>query len=218
MAPHSAPRRGIPIILSSPSGAGKSTLSGRLIKWDPTISFSISATTRPPRPGEQDGREYYFVSTEAFQTMVDEGAMLEHAEVFGNYYGSPLAPVEEALSQGHDVIFDIDWQGGQQIRGSALAQDLVTIFILPPSIDELEARLRRRAQDSEEVIARRMTQSRDEISHWAEYDYCIVNTDLDQSEAQLKAILTSERLKRTRQAGLVDFVRDLNTQFVERNK
>lgn len=218
MAPNLAPRRGIPIILSSPSGAGKSTLSGRLISWDPTISFSISATTRAPRPGEEDGREYYFVSTEAFHAMVDKGNMLEHAEVFGNFYGSPLAPVEEALSKGHDVIFDIDWQGGQQIRGSSLAQDLITIFILPPSIEELEERLKRRAQDSEEVITQRMTQSRDEISHWAEYDYCIINTDLDSSEAQLKAILTAERLKRTRQAGLVNFVRDLNTQFAERNQ
>jgi guanylate kinase len=211
-----ATRRGIPIILSSPSGAGKSTLSGRLIAWDPTISFSISATTRPPRPREVEGKDYYFVDRPGFEAMVAKGAMLEHAEVFDNFYGSPLAPVEAALSDGRDVIFDIDWQGGQQIRGSALAQDVVSIFILPPSISELETRLRARGQDSDEVIARRMTQSRDEISHWAEYDYCIVNHDVEDSEAQLKSILTAERLKRTRQAGLVDLVRDLNAQFSER--
>ncbi len=212
-----ASRRGIPIILSSPSGAGKSTLSGALIDWDPTISFSVSATTRQPRPGEVDGREYYFVSRDAFTEMVAGGKMLEHAEVFGNFYGSPLAPVEAALAAGRDVIFDIDWQGGQQIRGSALAQDLVSIFILPPSIDELEKRLRGRAQDSDTVIAQRMTQSRDEISHWAEYDYCIINRDIGDSSAQLKAILTAERLRRIRQSGLVDFVRDLNSQFERRH-
>lgn len=209
-------RRGIPIILSSPSGAGKSTLSGRLIAWDPTISFSISATTRAPRPREVEGQDYYFVDRPTFENMVSDSAMLEHAEVFDNLYGSPLAPVEAALTQGRDVIFDIDWQGGQQIRGSALAQDVVSIFILPPSITELENRLRARGQDSDEVIARRMTKSRDEISHWAEYDYCIVNHNIDESEAQLKAILSAERLKRTRQAGLVDLVRELNTQFSER--
>lgn len=211
-----ATRRGIPIILSSPSGAGKSTLSKLLMKWDPSISFSVSATTRKPRRGEQDGREYYFRSRDQFQKMVANGEMLEHAEVFGNFYGSPLRPVEDALQAGRDVIFDIDWQGGQQIRGSALAADLVTIFILPPSIDELEKRLRARGQDSEEVIADRMTKSAGEISHWAEYDYCIINHDIPDSEQQLKAILTAERLRRTRQSGLVDFVRDLNVQFGER--
>ncbi len=211
-----ATRRGIPIILSSPSGAGKSTLSKLLMKWDPTISFSVSATTRAPRVGEEDGREYYFRTREQFQQMVAGNEMLEHAEVFGNFYGSPLGPVEEALQAGRDVIFDIDWQGGQQIRGSALAADLVTIFILPPSIDELEKRLRARGQDSDEVIADRMTKSADEISHWAEYDYCIINHDIADSEAQLKAILTAERLRRTRQSGLVDFVRDLNVQFGKR--
>ncbi len=211
-----ATRRGIPIILSSPSGAGKSTLSKLLMKWDPTISFSVSATTRAPRVGEEDGREYYFRTRAQFQQMVAGNEMLEHAEVFGNFYGSPLGPVEEALQAGRDVIFDIDWQGGQQIRGSALAADLVTIFILPPSIDELEKRLRARGQDSDEVIADRMTKSADEISHWAEYDYCIINHDIADSEEQLKAILTAERLRRTRQSGLVDFVRDLNVQFGKR--
>jgi len=213
-----ATRRGIPIILSSPSGAGKSTLSKLLMAWDPTIKFSVSATTRAPRPREQEGREYYFRSREEFQAMVANGEMLEHAEVFGNFYGSPLAPVEASLQAGNDVIFDIDWQGGQQIRGSALAADLVTIFILPPSITELEKRLRARGQDSDEVIAERMTKSADEISHWAEYDYCIVNHDIAQSEAQLKAILTAERLQRNRQSGLVDLVRQLNVQFGERGK
>lgn len=213
-----ATRRGIPIILSSPSGAGKSTLSKLLMKWDPTISFSVSATTRAPRVGEEDGREYYFRTRDEFQQMVAGNEMLEHAEVFGNFYGSPLGPVEDALQAGRDVIFDIDWQGGQQIRGSALAADLVTIFILPPSIAELEKRLRVRGQDSDEVIADRMTKSAGEISHWAEYDYCIINHDISDSEAQLKAILTAERLRRTRQSGLVDFVRDLNVQFGERAK
>ncbi len=208
-----AQRRGIPIILSSPSGAGKSTLAGRLMAWDPTLSFSISATTRAPRSGEVDGREYYFRTKDQFQQMVDDGEMLEHAEVFGNFYGSPMAPVERALVEGRDVIFDIDWQGGQQVRNSTLSDDFVSIFILPPSIAELEKRLRSRGQDSDDVIADRMTKSRDEISHWAEYDYCVVNTDVDQTEAQLKAILSAERLRRTRQTGLVQFVRELNAEF-----
>lgn len=211
-----ASRRGIPIILSSPSGAGKSTLAGRLMAWDTTLSFSVSATTRQPRRGEVDGREYYFRTKEAFLKMVENGEMLEHAEVFGNLYGSPIGPVEAALVEGRDVIFDIDWQGGQQVRNSTLSDDFVSIFILPPSISELEKRLRARGQDSDEVIADRMTKSRDEISHWAEYDYCVVNHDIDDTEAQLKAILSAERLKRTRQTGLVQFVRDLNAEFEER--
>lgn len=213
-----ATRRGIPIILSSPSGAGKSTLSKRLMAWDPTISFSVSATTRAPRKGEQDGREYYFRTREQFQQMVQDGKMLEHAEVFDNYYGSPLEPVETALGNGKDVIFDIDWQGGQQIKDkAALIGEVLTIFILPPSIGELEQRLRMRAQDSDEVIAGRMKKSADEISHWREYDFCIINRDLPDSEAQLKAILTAERLRRTRQSGLDAFVEDLNQQFAERD-
>lgn len=212
-----AQRRGIPIILSSPSGAGKSTLSKRLMDWDPTISFSVSATTRAARKGEEDGREYYFRNRDQFQQMVANGEMLEHAEVFGNFYGSPLGPVEAALGHGKDVIFDIDWQGGQQIKDkAALIGEVVTIFILPPSIGELEQRLRTRAQDSDTVIADRMTKSADEISHWREYDYCIVNRDIPDSEAQLKAILTAERLRRTRQSGLADFVDGLNIQFAER--
>ena len=208
-------RRGLLLILSSPSGAGKSTLSRMLMAWDPTMRFSISATTRKPRPGEQDGREYYFRSREEFQAMVREGQMLEHAEVFGNFYGSPRAPVEAAMQAGTDTVFDIDWQGGQQIR-QAMRDDVVSIFILPPSIAELESRLRGRAQDSDEVIAGRMAKSRDEISHWAEYDYVLVNHDLDAAEDELKAIVRAERLKRFRQPGLSDFVRGLNREFEQR--
>jgi guanylate kinase len=209
-------RRGLLLILSSPSGAGKSTLARRLMEWDPTIRFSVSATTRKPRPGEEDGREYYFRSREAFEDMVKTGEMLEHAEVFGNFYGSPKGPVEAAMQQGRDTLFDIDWQGGQQIRNSALGRDVVSIFILPPSIAELESRLRSRAQDTDEVIAGRMAKSRDEISHWAEYDYVIVNTDLDKAFADLTTILQAERLRRDRQPDLSDFVRSLNREFETR--
>lgn len=209
-------RRGLLIILSSPSGAGKSTLAKRLMAWDPTLSFSVSATTRNPRPGETDGVEYYFKTKPEFEAMVDAGDMLEHAEVFGNYYGTPKGPVETAMMAGRDTIFDIDWQGGQQIRRSALANDVVSIFILPPSIADLESRLRGRAQDSDEVIANRMAQSRDEISHWAEYDYVIVNRDVDAAEAELKTVLMAERSRANRQPGLNEFVRGLNKEFEAR--
>lgn len=206
-------RRGLLLILSSPSGAGKSTLARRLMAWDPSISFSVSATTRAPRPGELDGREYHFRSRAAFQDMVTEGGMLEHAEVFGNLYGTPRAPVEEAMRAGRDTLFDVDWQGGQQIRNSALGAEVVSVFILPPSIAELEQRLRGRAQDSDAVIAGRMARSRDEISHWAEYDYVLVNRDLDAAEAELRSIVRAERLRRGRQPGLSDFVKTLNAEF-----
>ncbi len=206
-------RRGLLIILSSPSGAGKSTLAKRLMAWDPTLSFSISATTRNPRPGETDGVEYYFKTKPEFEAMVDAGDMLEHAEVFGNYYGTPKGPVEASMTAGRDTIFDIDWQGGQQIRRSSLANDVVSIFILPPSIADLESRLRGRAQDSDEVIANRMAQSRDEISHWAEYDYVIVNRDVDAAETELKTILMAERSRANRQPKLNEFVRGLNKEF-----
>jgi len=209
-------RRGMLIILSSPSGAGKSTLARRLMEWDPDIRFSVSATTRAPRPGEQEGRDYFFKSREAFAEMVRQGGMLEHAEVFGQLYGSPRAPVEAAIAQGHDVLFDIDWQGGQQIRNSALAEDVVSIFVLPPSISELERRLRTRGQDSDSVIDARMKKSRDEISHWAEYDYVLINNDIDRASEETRAVVTAERLKRSRQVGLVDLVRRLNTEFEER--
>ncbi|MBL9054335.1 MAG: guanylate kinase [Tabrizicola sp.] len=208
-------RRGLLLILSSPSGAGKSTLSRMLMAWDPTMRFSISATTRPPRPGEEDGREYYFRSRAAFETMVRSGEMLEHAEVFGNLYGSPRDPVEAAMTAGTDTVFDIDWQGGQQIK-QAMRDDVVSIFILPPSIAELERRLRSRGQDTDEVIAGRMAKSRDEISHWAEYDYVLVNDNLDTCFDRLKAILTAERLRRERQPGLSAFVRTLNEEFSAR--
>lgn len=209
-------RRGILIILSSPSGAGKSTLAKRLMNWDPSIRFSVSATTRAPREGEQHGREYFFHSKENFQVMVDNGEMLEHAQVFDNFYGSPKAPVVDALSKGHDVLFDIDWQGGQQVRNSVRAEDVVSIFVLPPSIAELERRLYARKQDSDDIIAGRMDRSKDEISHWAEYDYVLVNTDVDRAEQEVRAIVMAERMRRSRQTGLVELVRDLNNEFEER--
>ncbi|RMH48458.1 MAG: guanylate kinase [Alphaproteobacteria bacterium] len=208
-------RRGLLVILSSPSGAGKSTLARRLVAADPEIGFSVSVTTRPPRPGEVDGRDYHFRSRAEFEAMIAAGKLLEWAEVFGNLYGTPRAPVEAALAAGRDVLFDVDWQGGQQLRNSPLREAVVSIFLLPPSIAALEERLRRRAQDPEEVIARRMARARDEISHWAEYDYVLVNRDLDLCEAQLRAILTAERLRRDRQPGLVAQVQRLNREFEE---
>ncbi|TQM93512.1 guanylate kinase [Roseinatronobacter monicus] len=206
-------RRGLLIILSSPSGAGKSTLARRLMQWDPSIRFSVSATTRAPRAGEVDGREYYFASRADFEAMIADGEMLEHAEVFGNLYGSPKAPVDAALQDGRDMLFDIDWQGGQQVRNSTLGKDVVSIFVLPPSIAELESRLRGRGQDSNDVIDARMQKSRNEISHWAEYDYVLINDDLDKTEAALRGIVEAERLRRERLTGLNEFVRGLNTEF-----
>ena len=206
-------RRGLLLILSSPSGAGKSTLARRLMEWDPALRFSVSATTRAPRPGEVDGREYYFKARADFEAMVAAGEMLEHAEVFGNFYGSPKGPVEAAMTEGRDTLFDIDWQGGQQIRNSALGRDVVSVFVLPPSIAELERRLRGRAQDSDEVIAGRMAKSQSEISHWAEYDYVIVNNDIDMAFNDLLTILQAERMRRDRQPGMAEFVRGLNREF-----
>jgi guanylate kinase len=208
-------RRGLLLILSSPSGAGKSTMARMLMEWDPTIRFSVSATTRKARPGEEHGVHYWFHDHDSFRALAASGGMLEHAEVFGNYYGSPRAPVEDAMAEGRDTLFDIDWQGGQQIK-QAMRDDVVSVFILPPSIAELERRLRGRAQDSEDVIAGRMAKSRDEISHWAEYDYVLVNDTVDETFARLVAIVTAERLKRDRQPGLSDFVRGLNREFEER--
>ena len=209
-------RRGLLIILSSPSGAGKSTLSQRLLAADLEVRFSVSATTRAPRPGEQDGREYHFRERAAFEAMIERGEMLEYAEVFGNLYGTPRGPVEAAIDGGHDVLFDVDWQGGQQIRNSPLRDAVVSIFILPPTIADLEARLNARGQDSAEVVAGRMRKARDEISHWAEYDHVLINDDLDRCEADLRAIIRAERLRRDRQTGLVDFVNGLNREFEER--
>lgn len=206
-------RRGLLIILSSPSGAGKSTLARRLMHWDPTLSFSVSATTRNPRPGEVDGKDYRFLEEEAFKSLVNDRQMLEHAHVFGNFYGSPMAPVAEAIEGGRDVLFDIDWQGAQQIRNSDLGKHTLSIFILPPSIPELKRRLETRAQDSDEVITKRMRKSWDEISRWDAYDYVIVNDDLDGTEVQLKTIITAERLRREQQPALQSHVRKLQTEF-----
>ncbi|WP_019953692.1 guanylate kinase [Yoonia vestfoldensis] len=208
-------RRGLLIILSSPSGAGKSTLAGRLRKWDETLRFSVSATTRAPRAGEVDGREYYFVTKDDFQGQVAAGDMLEHALVFGNYYGSPKTPVQAAIEDGRDVLFDIDWQGAQQISNSSLSPHVLSIFILPPSIPELHRRLVTRGQDAPDVIEKRMQKSWDEISHWDGYDYVLVNDDIDATEAALKTIISAERLRRSQQPQLVDHVRSLQAQFGE---
>lgn len=209
-------RRGLLIILSSPSGAGKSTLAGRLRDWDNTLRFSVSATTRAPRSGEVDGQDYYFVSETEFRAKVDQGEMLEHARVFGNYYGSPKAPVQTAIEEGRDVLFDIDWQGAQQIQNSSLQDSVLSIFILPPSITELHRRLISRGKDDAAVIEGRMEKSWDEISHWDGYDYVLINDDLDTTEAQLKTIISAERLRRSQQPELVGHVRKLQSEFGDR--
>lgn len=208
-------RRGLLIILSSPSGAGKSTLARRLMQWDEGLRFSISATTRAPRPGEEHGREYFFLSVDEFKKQVSEGEMLEHAHVFGNFYGSPAGPVKDTINAGDDVLFDVDWQGEQQIRNSDLGKHALSIFILPPSITELHRRLVSRGQDSEDVIDKRMQKSWDEISHWGAYDYVLVNDDLDATEAQLKTIITAERMRREQQPALQTHVRALQAEFEE---
>ena len=211
-------RRGLLIILSSPSGAGKSTLTKRLREWDPEIRFSVSATTREARPGEKDGRDYHFLAVEDFKRMVAEGEMLEHAHVFGNFYGSPKGPVAKAIDDGRDVLFDIHWPGPQPIANPPLSQHVLSIFLLPPSITELRRRLETRGQDSAEVIAKRMTRSWDEISHWDSYDYVLVNDDLDATEERLKTIVTAERLRRSQQPGLIEHVRCLHSEFEEGNE
>ena len=208
-------RRGLLIILSSPSGAGKSTLARRLRVWDEGLIFSVSATTREARPGEVDGKDYHFLSEAGFKKMVNEGDMLEHAHVFGNFYGSPRGPVQEAIDAGQDVLFDIDWQGAQQIRSSALGQHTLSIFLLPPSIPELHRRLVERAQDDPATISRRMQKSWDEISHWDGYDFVLVNDSLDHTETQLRSIITASRLRRSQQPGLTEHVRRLQTEFEE---
>ena len=209
-------RRGLLIILSSPSGAGKSSLAKRLRDWDVAIQFSVSATTRAPRKGEAHGREYYFHSRDQFEAMVVSGDMLEHAEVFGNLYGSPKGPISQAIEAGEDVLFDVDWQGGQQLRNSDLGKHALSVFILPPSIPELERRLQSRGQDSADVINERMAKSRNEISHWPEYDYVLVNHVLDDTEVQLRTIIASERLRLSQQPDIVESVRRLNSEFEER--
>jgi guanylate kinase len=197
------------LVLSSPSGAGKSTMAKRLLATDPQIAMSVSATTRKARVGEIEGQDYLFVDQDRFDHMVQTGQFLEWATVFGNRYGTPRGPVEQALSEGSDILFDIDWQGTQQLRQSQSGGDLVSIFLLPPSLDELESRLRARASDSEDVITQRMSRAADEISHWAEYDYVLVNDDPGQCLHEIRSILTTERLRRERQKGLAGFVRDL---------
>jgi guanylate kinase len=201
-------RRGLMMVLSSPSGAGKTTISRRLMASDPAIDLSVSVTTRLPRPKEREGRDYVFVDPVAFNLMINRGQLLEHAKVFGHYYGTPREPVEKALVEGRDVLFDIDWQGTQQLA-EKVRDDMVSVFILPPSWHELERRLNRRAQDALDEIGRRMDKAADEMSHWAEYDYIIVNHNLDESVEAVKSILNSERLRRRRQTGLADFVKGL---------
>ncbi|HZR62845.1 MAG TPA: guanylate kinase [Xanthobacteraceae bacterium] len=206
--PKKIARRGLLLVLSSPSGAGKTTLSRMLLKADRQIELSVSVTTRQKREGEIDGRDYHFIDRANFDDMVASGELLEWAEVFGNLYGTPRRPVIEALRAGRDVLFDIDWQGAQQLREKA-RDDLATIFILPPSAKELERRLHTRAQDSEAVIRARMVMATSEVSHWAEYDYVVVNHDIEQAFSEVQTILTAERLRRDRQVGLSNFVRQL---------
>jgi guanylate kinase len=205
-------RRGMMLVLSSPSGAGKTTLSRRLLADERGIELSISVTTRPKRRGELDGRHYHFIDMKRFDQMVRSGELLEYAEVFGNRYGTPRKPVEKALRQGRDVLFDIDWQGTQQLR-EKMPRDLVSVFVLPPSIRELERRLYTRAQDDKQVIRARMAKASGEMTHWAEYDYIIINRDLDRAFDEVRAILLAERVKRERQTGLAAFVRGLQKKI-----
>ena len=201
-------RRGFLLVLSSPSGAGKTTIARRLIAADPGLTLSVSVTTRPPRQGEIDGRDYFFIDRERFDEMMARDEFLEHAIVFGNSYGTPRGPIEEALADGRDIVGDVDWQGAQQLV-KRIPDDLVSVFVLPPSRDALAVRLRSRAQDSPTVVAARIAKSAEEMSHWSEYDYVIINNDIDESVAQARAMLIAERLRRIRQTGLADFVRGL---------
>ena len=206
--PDAIRRRGFLLVLSSPSGAGKTTITKRLVERDPNLTLSVSVTTRPPRPSETDSKDYAFIDQARFDAMVKGGELLEHAIVFGHFYGTPRRPIETALAEGRDIVTDIDWQGTQQLTES-VPHDLVKVFVLPPSLAALEARLRARAQDSDEVVAARMAKSAAEMSHWPEYDYVIVNRDIEASVARVQAIVTAERLRRTRQVGLADFVNRL---------
>ena len=199
------------LVMSSPSGAGKTTITRALLDQDDNIAMSVSATTREPRPGEVEGKDYFFIDKDKFEAMVENDEFLEHAKVFDNYYGTPKAPVEAALSKGKDVLFDVDWQGARDLRHGA-REDQVSIFILPPSHEELERRLYTRAQDSEEVVKKRMSKAASEMSHWGEYDYIVVNIDIDESVANVKSILTAERLRRHRQTGLPAFVESMSGQ------
>lgn len=207
--PQNIKRRGLMLVMSSPSGAGKTTITRALLERDDNLSMSVSATTREPRPGEVDGKDYFFIEKSKFEAMVEDGEFLEHAKVFDNYYGTPRGPVNDALSEGKDVLFDVDWQGARDLRHEA-REDQVSIFILPPSHDELERRLYNRAQDSAEVVKKRMAKASSEMSHWGEYDYIVINVDIEKSVAEVEAILTAERLKRIRQTGLPEFVQSMS--------
>lgn len=211
-SPTKIPRRGLMFVMSSPSGAGKTTLSRKLLAADDNIAMSVSVTTRKARPGEVDGQDYYFITQSAFDKMVSAGELLEYATVFGNSYGTPKKPVEDALAKGRDVLFDIDWQGTQQLA-QAMEDDLVRLFILPPNADSLHNRLIGRNSDSATVVAKRMAEAPREISHWPEYDYVVINDNLEDSHRKVMAILTAERLRRRRQTGLTDFVRKMTTQL-----
>ena len=205
-------RRGLMLVLSSPSGAGKTTIARRLLTEDAELELSVSVTTRQRRPGEVEGKDYHFVTISDFQMMINDRALLEYAKVFDNYYGTPAANVRAALVEGHDILFDIDWQGTQQLADSSRA-DLISVFILPPSTRDLEQRLLSRAQDSADVVAARMSKAADEISHYREYDYILVNRNIDVAVAQVKTILQAERLRRDRQVGLTDLVKKLRVGY-----
>jgi guanylate kinase len=208
MEPFVPRRRGLMLVLSSPSGAGKTTISRKLLERDTNLHMSVSATTRPKRPGEVHGRDYHFTDLTSFELMRNKQELLEWAKVFGNYYGTPRAPVTKALNAGQDVLFDIDWQGTQQLAEQARS-DLVSVFVLPPSTAELERRLRGRAQDSDEVVSQRMAKAADEMTHYEEYDYIIINRDIEESAQAVQSILDAERRRRHRQIGLNDFVKSL---------
>lgn len=207
--------KGVLVILSSPSGAGKTSIARALVEENKNFLFSVSATTRKSRPGEVNGREYHFLTVDEFRERINDGQFLEHAKVFGNLYGTPLEPVMESINDGKDLIFDVDWQGGKQIRSSSLSKFVISIFILPPSIKALQERLMKRAQDSSETVKDRMTKSIGEIMHWKEYDYVIVNNNFEQTLHEVKSIITSEKLRRVRNSQLEDFVETLTYEFKE---
>ncbi|MBL8691507.1 MAG: guanylate kinase [Rhodospirillaceae bacterium] len=212
MSQNGVSRRGLMLVLSSPSGAGKTSIARKLLELDEAITMSVSVTTRKKRPGEVAGRDYHFIDRTEFDLMVNRRELLEHAKVFDNYYGTPKKPVEEQLARGRDVLFDIDWQGTQQLRDAA-REDLVSVFILPPSTGELERRLKSRAQDTPAIVAKRMSKASDEMSHWPEYDYIVVNHDFEKSVAEVHSILTAERMRRQRQIGLPNFVKGLQQGY-----
>ena len=207
--------KGVLVILSSPSGAGKTSIARALVEENKNFLFSVSATTRKSRPGEVNGREYHFLTVDEFRERINDGQFLEHAKVFGNLYGTPLEPVMESINDGKDLIFDVDWQGGKQIRSSSLSKFVISIFILPPSIKALQERLMKRAQDSSETVKDRMTKSIGEIMHWKEYDYVIVNNNFEQTLHEVKSIITSEKLRRVRNSQLEDFIETLTYEFKE---